>query len=677
METLAYLHAAVAYEAPELNNLDGELGTPWLQSLSWHRVSAQTATSLLAIACSLSIVGVAGNALALQRNDSGTAVVTLQTDLNRAGYYNGTVTGFYGEVTEAAILRFQQENGLTADGVAGPKTLEVLQTKVSQTQSQTATSSTAAVSLQRGDQGPAVVELQTQLKEIGYFDGPITGFYGRLTEASVVRFQQEKQLTADGKVGARTLALLRQAAPTQTPVPVQPASTSAQGGPATPVSPTVDVLSRGDRGDAVVELQNRLRDQGYFDGPATGLYGRLTEAAVSQFQQSRGLSADGKAGPQTLAALVKPVAAQPTAAFAQGGPASPVVEVLQRGDRGAEVTALQNQLQRLGYFDGPITGFFGGMTEESVFRFQRAKGLGIDGKVGPNTVTALEKAVAPSPSKPAAQGETAAAPGSNTLFERGDRGVQVADLQNRLRNAGYFDGPMTGFYGRLTEDAVTKFQQEKGLTVDGKVGPKTLTALRQLPRPQAGDRPTQASAPRPTTNGQAPAARPSTQASASPTSAPRAAVSPSPQASASSPTAAASPRASVSPSPQVSASPTAAAPQASVSPSPQASASTPAPQAQSLSVPPASPRPTASAQAPQASPTNIANQPLKVGDSGVAVAELQAALKRAGYLQGQVTGFFGKLTEDAVIKFQRAKGLTADGVAGTRTQEALRRAVDP
>ncbi len=85
METFAYLHAAVAYEAPESVDTDFEPGSAvWLQSLSWHKVSAQTATSLLAIACSLSIIGAAGNALALQRNDSGSAVVTLQSDLNKA-----------------------------------------------------------------------------------------------------------------------------------------------------------------------------------------------------------------------------------------------------------------------------------------------------------------------------------------------------------------------------------------------------------------------------------------------------------------------------------------------------------------------------------------------------------------------------------------------------------------
>ncbi len=54
-----------------------------------------------------------------------------------------------------------------------------------------------------------VYELQTQLKKLGYYQGPITGFFGKLTEAAVKRFQEAKGLEIDGIVGEQTkLALL-------------------------------------------------------------------------------------------------------------------------------------------------------------------------------------------------------------------------------------------------------------------------------------------------------------------------------------------------------------------------------------------------------------------------------------------------------------------------------------
>ena len=56
----------------------------------------------------------------------GSEVSTIQEKLKRWGYYNGSVDGIYGTQTVAAVKRFQQKNGLTVDGVAGPKTLAAM-----------------------------------------------------------------------------------------------------------------------------------------------------------------------------------------------------------------------------------------------------------------------------------------------------------------------------------------------------------------------------------------------------------------------------------------------------------------------------------------------------------------------------------------------------------------------
>ena len=51
--------------------------------------------------------------------------------------------------------------------------------------------------------------------------------------------------------------------------------------------------------------------------------------------------------------------------------------------------------------------------------------------------------------------------------------------------------------------------------------------------------------------------------------------------------------------------------------------------------------------------------------------EIQAALQSAGYYNGPIDGKFGKLTRDAIMDFQKDKGLKVDGVAGTQTKKAL------
>lgn len=56
----------------------------------------------------------------------GSEVTTIQTKLKRWGYYTGAVDGVYGSKTVEAVKKFQRKNGLTADGIAGTKTLQAM-----------------------------------------------------------------------------------------------------------------------------------------------------------------------------------------------------------------------------------------------------------------------------------------------------------------------------------------------------------------------------------------------------------------------------------------------------------------------------------------------------------------------------------------------------------------------
>ncbi len=56
----------------------------------------------------------------------GSEVTQIQTKLKRWGYYTGNIDGIYGSQTLAAVKYFQRKNGLTADGIAGTKTLQAM-----------------------------------------------------------------------------------------------------------------------------------------------------------------------------------------------------------------------------------------------------------------------------------------------------------------------------------------------------------------------------------------------------------------------------------------------------------------------------------------------------------------------------------------------------------------------
>lgn len=71
------------------------------------------------------------DAVTYKRGSSGSVVRQIQTNLKNWGYYSGEIDGIYGSRTEEAVKSFQQSNGLTVDGMAGPRTLSAMGISVS------------------------------------------------------------------------------------------------------------------------------------------------------------------------------------------------------------------------------------------------------------------------------------------------------------------------------------------------------------------------------------------------------------------------------------------------------------------------------------------------------------------------------------------------------------------
>ncbi|MBD2741714.1 peptidoglycan-binding protein [Coleofasciculus sp. FACHB-1120] len=153
----------------------------------------------------------------------------------------------------------------------------------------------SANAIQTEDRGAEVTALQTNLMAANYYKGPITGYYGKLTEAAVRRFQAISDLDADGIAGSETLAALKQYLESKTK--------KSKKSPKTPQTSAMTVGKRGlrlgDRGPEVTEAQERLKAAGFDPGSIDGKYGRKTEQAVKRFQVARGLKIDGIMGRET------------------------------------------------------------------------------------------------------------------------------------------------------------------------------------------------------------------------------------------------------------------------------------------------------------------------------------------------------------------------------------------
>jgi peptidoglycan hydrolase-like protein with peptidoglycan-binding domain len=61
-------------------------------------------------------------------------------------------------------------------------------------------------------------------------------------------------------------------------------------------------------------------------------------------------------------------------------------------------------------------------------------------------------------------------------------GAAVSEIQTKLKQLGYFNCEVTGYFGSITEDAVRNFQKDQGIQVDGIVGPETMRYLNNATR---------------------------------------------------------------------------------------------------------------------------------------------------------------------------------------------------
>lgn len=349
-------------------------------------------------------------------------------------------------------------------------------------------------SLQRGFTGSdAVRAVQKRLKELGYYKGSADGDFGPATEEAVKAFQKANGLTADGKVGEKTLAKMngtsavsaKEANATAAPKTTPKATAKVTNTPRATATPDLSkdiYLELGSKGKKVETLQRRLIELGWLSGNVTGNYDETTEAAVSAFQKKAKLWVDGKAGPDTLKKLYASDAPRSST------PISSKRETLELGSEGSEVKQLQQKLKELNYLSGSVDGKFGVATEAAVKAFQKNNNLTADGKAGTATLNKLYSGTAKKSSGTQINLDNV---GGNTsgrdtsgisstgyiTLEDGSSGEQVKTLQKRLKDLGYYTGSVDGNYGDGTKSAVIAFQQRNNLKADGKAGPATQRVL--------------------------------------------------------------------------------------------------------------------------------------------------------------------------------------------------------
>ena len=405
----------------------------------------------------------------LMMGSTGTDVSDLQARLTELGYYTGAIDGRYASGTQTAVQEFQERNGLTADGIAGRQTQDLLYSGSAQPKYVTVSASGDAeeyLLLKQGTSGVEVRKLQGRLAELGYYAGGVDGIYGETTASAVKAFQRANGLSGDGQAGVQTQSKLYSSSARYASSPVATANPDA-----------TRTLTLGMTGNDVYALQERLIELRYLSGVADGVFVAETQAALIAFQKNNGLTADGNAGSSTLKKLAGSCKAA-TRTTPTPAPAGTVT--LREGDEGENVYILQAYLFELGYYTGRIDGRFSAETTEAVKAFQRANGLTADGIAGKGTQSKLTSGSAIPAGNANENGQESGTPPQTselTTLRRGDKSAQVMVMQQYLMELGYLSTQPDGQFGAGTERAVKLFQEANGLTADGVAGKGTLSIL--------------------------------------------------------------------------------------------------------------------------------------------------------------------------------------------------------
>lgn len=147
------------------------------------------------------------SAPSLSQGSEGRDVRALQQRLKDLEFFSSYVTGYFGPITHSAVVAFQKTNGIEPIGVVGPKTRSVLDVS---NHTPSASSFLFTKLLEPGARGEEVRQLQTRLQREGYFNDEPTGYFGAITRAAVVAFQNARGIEPLGIVGPKTRASLNE-----------------------------------------------------------------------------------------------------------------------------------------------------------------------------------------------------------------------------------------------------------------------------------------------------------------------------------------------------------------------------------------------------------------------------------------------------------------------------------
>ena len=465
----------------------------------------------------------------LQYGASGDRVLAAQIMLTELGYYHGKCSGDYLEGTQSAVRRFQKYNGMKETGKLDEATWNRLFSPAAVhrdgstpyatpspvpeiTPTPTPAPFTYTKKLEYGMQSDLVARLQTRLAELGFYEAKVSGGYYKITQSAVRAFQQHNGLAVDGVAGRQTQELLFSsdalpvsAAPRPSPTP-QPVMYMLM---VDRLNQIVRAYTYDERGEYTVLVREMIC--------STGTKGNPTPLGTTIMPRKRarwGYFPTWDSHAQYLTRIDSANAFHSVLYYDADE------RLLAESSFDALGSAASHGCVRLLVSDAKW--IYDNCKEGTIITVY-------EGEYDPEYTMSLKPTLnrgtlrenplpVPTPT-PLYSRENF--PTEYRTLSRGKSGEDVFMVQMRLAELGYYKGTVTGGYYGGTINAVTAFQKDHGLSVDGAAGRQTQTllfdpSLDPTPTPTATPSPTPAPTPTPEITA-VPTAAPTSASTAKPT----------------------------------------------------------------------------------------------------------------------------------------------------------------
>ena len=255
-------------------------------------------------------------------------------------------------------------------------------------------------------------------------------------------------------------------------------------------------------GPDVIELQEQLNRIGLYKGGVDGCFGKVTQAAVIQFQLSISRPADGVVGPDTWNQLALRTVHQPVVSGLDVYDLPNIyIDTVKRRLKFSSASLNKTYKVAVGKPSTPSPLGNWVIVQKAInpggpfgVRWMRLSvpwgGYGIHGTNNPKSIgravshgcirmynddviEVYDRTPIGTPVNIVGKSYT------DRNLKKGDSGSDVAEVQRMLKKLGYYKSKLDGYFGSLTEQAVKRFQADKALQVDGIVGPRTIYELQK------------------------------------------------------------------------------------------------------------------------------------------------------------------------------------------------------